>query len=268
MLKPALGDWPEPAVRSGTTLPKLHKLAFIIKGGGIYVPEVGNFSSGNTGALEGVLTWNYKLFSELGLFGKHTVARMWWDDVSMLTLGNEAGVRFHPLPFLVFEAAYLGHRAETEWLDSDDGTKTKLALGGIRDHGGEIGIWGRWDPLARLRVEPHLLGRAFQVYKTSQLILGMGLRLSFLVVDGHSAVIEAETLAVYRPEPRTGVEQTTWNTIGKLKWHSTLTAWLGIQVGIHASTNWFSGEIPMMELKRSMIDKPMAMVILGFYFFI
>ena len=66
--------------------------------------------------------------------------------------------------------------------------------------------------------------------------------------------------------PRTGVDRVTWNVKGVIQWRSQLTDRFGLQIGVRATTNLLVGEVPMLELKRSMIDEPMAMGTLGAYF--
>jgi hypothetical protein len=266
---PGRTDWPEPAVRTGTTLPAGRTLALTLNGTGMYVPKIEHLSSGKTGLIEGSLVWNFRIIGELGLFGKHSVARMWWDNVSMLTLGNEVGVRFRCFPFLTFEYAYLGHRTERVWIESEDGGgDNQIAPGGVFDHGGETGIWGRWDPHDMVRVEGHLFGRAFRVYKDDQYTLGLGARVSLKPAKGHAIVLDVEVLGVYRAIPRTGVEQTTWNTLGTILWRGNLVDRVGLQIGLRLTTDWWTGEVPMLELKRSMIDEPTATAFIGVYFLI
>jgi hypothetical protein len=267
--------WPNPPVRSGTTLPHDRRLAAKIDAAGIYVPEVEEANAEKTALVEGVVTWNLRLIHGLGLFGKHSISRMWWTnvsgdsstDLSLLYLGSEFGLRFLCCKYLSFEAAYLGHRTERTWIE-EDGDSMNFSPGGVKDHGGEVGIWGRYDPLAVLRLEGHLFGRAFRVYRDDQYVLGLGFRLSVLPASGHSLIFDLEVLGVYRADPRAGVDTSTWNIIGKIEWNGDLTPWLGMQLGLRVSSNWFCGEVPMLELKRSMIDVPMATGIIGFYFFI
>lgn len=262
-------------MRSGSTLPLDRRLSAKIDAAGMYVPEVESLSAEKTAIVEGVFTWNLKLVKGFGLFGKHNISRMWWtksseatsSDLSMLYIGNEIGLRFLCCKYLAFEAAYLGHRTEKTWIEEGDSSAV-FTPGGVKDHGGEVGIWGRYEPHPIVRLEGHLFGRAFRVYNDDQYVLGMGFRLSLMPVDGHSLVVDFETLGVNRADPRAGVDKTTWNLLGELHWNSTLTRWLGIQVGLRLTSNWLCGEVPMLELKRAMIDVPMFTGFIGFYFFI
>ncbi|MCP4606984.1 MAG: hypothetical protein GY847_41810 [Proteobacteria bacterium] len=268
---PAAADWPEPAERSGTTLPEIRTISALVEAGGIYVRQVEGLSNDSTGIFEGMLTWNLRLIGNLGLFGEHAISKMWWDNISILAFGHEVGIRFLFGPYLVFEAAYLGHRVEYEWVDD-----SLWSVGGVYDHGAEVGIWGHFEPFSRLRLEGHLLGRKFaepadedSYSYTDQIVFGLGLRAHFMPVDRHAVVIELETLRVYRgTKRRPGVEATTWNTLGSVFWRSSLTDRFGIQLGARVSTNWLCGEVPMLEIKRSMINEPMAKILVGFYFLI
>ncbi len=276
ILTAAEASWPNPPIRSGTTLPHDRRLSAKIHAAGVYVPEVEEANAENTAIVEGVLTWNLRLVGGLGLFGKHNISRMWWkqvsstssSDMSLLYLGTEVGLRFLCCKYLAFEAAYLGHRTEKTWIAEEGGNAIDYTPGGVKDNGGEVGIWGRYDPLPILRLEGHLFGRAFRVYNEDQYVLGMGIRLSVMPKKGHSILFDVEVLGVHRTNPRPGVDTSTWNTIGTLQWNADLTSWLGIQLGVRVSSNWLSGEVPMLELKRSMIDVPMATGFIGFYFFI
>ena len=82
----------------------------------------------------------------------------------------------------------------------------------------------------------------------------------------HALVLELETLRTQRGNPRAGVDRVTWNVKGTIQWRSQLTDRFGIQIGGRVYTNLLVGEVPMLELKRSMIDEPMAMGTLGVYF--
>lgn len=259
--RPAAADWPAPAIRSGSQLPPPRVFGLAIEGAGAYVPQVRNLSAGATGVGQGSLVWNLALFENVGLFGRHYAEGMWWANVSLLNLGSEAGLRARATRLVAMEFAYLGHRAEKQWVDG-----RAFALGGVRDHGLEAGVWLTFEPLARLRLEPHLFGRYFRVYKDDQGVLGLGLRTSILLFDGHALVLELETMRTQRGDPRDGVDRVTWNVKGTLQWRSTLTGSFGIMIGARVSTNLLVGEVPMLELKRSMIDEPMAMATLGFYF--
>lgn len=266
----ARAEWPSPAQRSGADLPKDRDIAGSIEAAGIYMPEIEGISNYDTGMLEGSLVWNVRLFDGLGLFGKHSIWGLWWSDISMLAFGHEVGARFLCCRLLSFEAAYLGHRAEYEWIDGD-----AWNAGGVKDHGAEVGAWARFDLLKALRIEPHLLGRYFGEpdgsggaarYTDDQFVAGGGLRVSIMPIDGHAAVIEMKLLRIYRDHPRDGVDHVTWNVLGEALWRSNLIAGLGVQAGVRLSKNILCGEVPMLELRRSMIDDPMMTAILGLYF--
>jgi hypothetical protein len=196
---------------------------------------------------------------------------MWWANISILSFGHEVGARFLFGPFLAFEAAYLGHRIEYEWVDGN-----VWSVGGLNDHGAEVGMWAHFEPHPRIRLEAHLFGRRFQEPKretsfsyVDQIVYAFGLRAATMVFNGHFAEAEVETLRVYRRgRRRAGVEETTWNTTGTLLWRSSISPRFGVQAGVFASTNWWCGIVPMLEYKRSMIDEPEVKFFAGFYFFI
>ncbi|MCP4677465.1 MAG: hypothetical protein GY854_18520 [Deltaproteobacteria bacterium] len=269
-------DWPAPAIRSGTTLPEPRTISALAQISGVYVPQVEGLSSDSTGIIGGTLVWNIRLIGDLGLFGMHSISGMGWKDSSdneirILTFGHEVGARFLLGPYLSFEAAYLGHRIEYIWLNGDPWT-----LGGDHDHGGEIGTWGHFEPFDKVRLAGHLLARKFaeptgdgQKSYTDQLVFGMGLGVQIMPWNGHALALTLETLRIYRGnQRRAGVEETTWNVLGKIMWRSALAEKFGLQLGMRASTSWLCGEVPMLEYKRSMIDEPMAELFAGIYFFI
>jgi hypothetical protein len=264
-------EWPAPPERSGSSLPERKTLAVQGEIAGLYVPERAGLSTDDTGIIEASLTWNLRIVGGFGLFGEHSVARMWWSNISMLTFGHELGLRYLLGDHIAFEGAYLGHRAEYEWIDGNS-----WSIGGVFDHGGEVGAWGRVVLLDRLKVEPHLFGRRFaepvsdgiESY-TDQLVFGAGLRGEVLVTSGHTILAEVELLRVYRGHRRrAGVDEITLNTIGTLSWRARITDRLGLHLGVRASTNWSCGEAPMMEIKRSMVDEPMAKIFAGLHFLI
>lgn len=258
-----------PATRSGTTLPEPRTIAAKFQIGGIYVPKTSQFTSHRTGMLEGSLTWNFRIYKILGLFGRHSLAGMWWGDISVLTMGHEVGARILFGPHLAFEAAYLGHRAEYEWLDGEP-----WSLGGVNDHGAEIGVWGHVNPYDNFRIEGHLLFRRFDtptsgnsVSFTDQIVFGFGIRALIQLAPHHTFSLELEELRVYRPaHRRLGVEESTWNTIGTISWRFSFAEKMGAELGLTISTNWYAGVIPMLEIKRSMIGEPMARGFAAFYF--
>lgn len=267
----AESDWPEPAARSGVTLPGPGTLAARTDLGGIWVKEVEGLSNDSTGVMEGSLTWNFRLFGPIGIFGKHDLSRMWWDNISLLTFGHEVGARFLFGPVLVFEAAYLTHRIEYEWIDGDPWT-----VGGLNDHGAEVGMWARLEPHSRIRLQAHTFGRRFMEPRSDrsfsyvdQVVFGLGLRTTLKVFKKQFVEVEVEALRVYRRgRRRAGVEEVTWNTVGTFQWRSAIHERFGLQAGVTASTNWMCGMVPMLEYKRSMIDEPQAKFFAGFYFFI
>ena len=264
--------WPELAERSGTALPDQGAIAALTELVGVYVPAVEGLSTSTTSLWGGGLTWNVRLYKNVGLYGAHEIGRMSWEDtskISLLTMGHAVGLRYLFGPILAFEAGYLGHRVEYEWVDGDP-----WSLGGVFDHGAEVGILSRFAPMSRLRVKSRLLGRVFAEPKSEnaknyseQLVYGLDLSAEIMPIDGHVAVLGIEVLRVYRgPMRREGVEEITWNVVGKFLWRSLLTDHLGWQVSIEGSTNWFCGIAPMLELKRSMVDEPMAEMKLGLFF--
>ena len=85
-------------------------------------------------------------------------------------------------------------------------------------------------------------------------------------MDGHALVLELETLRAVRAQPRVGVDRVTWNVLGEVAWRARLTDRLGLRIGVRVSTHLLVGEVPMLELKRSMIDEPMALGSAGIYF--
>jgi hypothetical protein len=257
----ARADWPEPAVRSGTHLPDERELALALALTGAYVPRVEGLSADHTGALSGILTWNLAPFQRIGLFGQHSAGGMWWDNLRLDILGNEIGLRYLCLDHLAFEAAYLTHRVDRLQVD-----ELETHPGGVIDRGFELGTWFRFEPHRRLLVEAHLVGRVFEVYRDTQGITGLGLRVSISPAGGHALVLELEALRVVRSRPRVGVERVTWNVLGEIAWRSLLTDELGLEVGARVSTNLAVGEVPMLELKRSMIDEPMALGSAGLFF--
>jgi hypothetical protein len=251
----------EPAVRSGARLPDAGDLAVALDLAGAYVPRVGGLTEGATGALQGTLTWNYAPWERLGLFGAHMAGGMWWDNLRLNMVGHEIGVRFAALEHMAFEAAYLTHRVDRFWVDDFESNP-----GGVIDRGLELGTWFRIEPHRRLVIEPHLVGRVFEVYQDTQGVTGLGVRVTVSPADGHALVLGLEVLRVIRAQPRTGVDPVTWNVLGGVKWRARVTDGWGIQVGVRVSTHLLVGEVPMLELKRSMIDEPMALGSLGVYF--
>ncbi len=257
----ARADWPNPAVRSGGYLPPVRHVAVALNASGAYVPQVGNLAADTSAVLEGGLTWNFAFDKRAGLFGHHTIGGMWCDNVSLLSLSHEVGVRFPLIDVFTLEAAYLTHRVDSAWTDG-----LKIRPGGVMDSGGELGFWLHFSPMRRLKIEPHVFGRVFGVYNDVQGVTGVGLRTSVMLFDGHVLGAEIQLLPTIRHEPRDGVEKVTWNVIGSIFWRSRITGDFGLQIGGMISTNLLVGQVPMLELRRSMINEPMAMGTLGIYF--
>jgi hypothetical protein len=257
----ALADWPAPAVRSGTDLPAAKDLAVSLDLAGAYVPQVEGLTRGGTGVIRGGLVWNFAPWERVGFFGAHAAGGMWWDNLHAGLVGNEVGLRYLALRHLAFEAAYLTHRVDRFRVD-----ELETNPGGVIDRGLELGTWLRFEPHRRLRIEPHLMGRVFEVYNDVQGVTGFGARVSISPTDGHALVLGLEALRVIRAQPRIGVDRVTWNVLGDVGWRVRLTERIGIQIAARMSTNLLVGEVPMLELKRSMIDEPMALGSLGVFF--
>ncbi|HUT78851.1 MAG TPA: hypothetical protein VM285_14235 [Polyangia bacterium] len=258
---PALAQWPEPALRSGPWLPPPRDLAVALDVAGAWVPEMTGLTTDDTGLLQGRLTWNLAPWEEVGLFGRHGLGGMWWSNLTLLNSEHEIGLRWLASDVVTLEGAYLGHRTEKQWISGNS-----AAVGGIRDHGAELSGWAALRPHSRIRLELHLLGRWFRVYLDHQGVAGGGARLSLLFGNGQAAVLELHALWAYRADPREGVEHASWNVIGELAWRSRLGDRFGLQLGARLATNLLVGEVPMLELKRSMIGEPMAMGVLGCWF--
>jgi hypothetical protein len=257
----ARADWPEPAIRSGTHLPAERELALALDLAGAYVPQVAGLAPDSTALLQGRLTWNFAPVERIGLFGEHTAGGMWWANLGLTILGNEFGLRYLCREHLAFEAAYLTHRVDR--IEVDDFQSNP---GGVIDRGVELGTWLRFEPHRRLLLETHLVGRIFEVYRDVQGVTGIGLRVSVSHWAGQALVVELEALRVIRARPRIGVDRVTWNVLGEVAWRSLLSASLGIQIGVRLSTHLLVGEVPMLELRRSMIDEPMTLASLGVWF--
>jgi hypothetical protein len=258
---PARADWPEPALRSGPWLPPPRDLAVALDAAGAWIPEKTGLTADDTGLLQGRIVWNLAPWEAVGLFGRHALGGMWWSNLTVLNGEHELGLRWLASEIVTLEGAYLGHRTERQWVSGH-----ATAPGGIRDHGAELSGWAVLKPHSRIRLDLHLLGRWFRVYRDDQGVAGGGARLSLLFADGHAAVIEIHALWAYRADPRAGVDQASWNVIGELAWRSRLGDRFGLQLGARLSTNLLVGEVPMLELKCSMIGEPMAMGILGVWF--
>ncbi len=257
----ARADWPNPAIRSGGYLPPVRQVAVSLNASGAYVPQIGNLSADTSAVLEGGLTWNFAFDKRVGLFGHHTIGGMWWANVSLLSLGHVVGVRLPLVDVYTLEAAYLTHRVDSAWTDG-----LKIRPGGVMDSGAELGFWLHFSPMRRLKIEPHVFGRVFGVYKDVHEVAGVGLRTSVMLFDGHALGVEIQLLPTIRQDPRDGVEEVTWNVVGSVFWRSRITGDFGFQFGGMISTNLLVGQVPMLELKRSMINEPMAMGTVGIYF--
>ncbi|MBW2278257.1 MAG: hypothetical protein JRF63_12240, partial [Deltaproteobacteria bacterium] len=207
------------------------------------------------------LVWNFAPWQRVAFFGAHAAGGMWWDNLHVGMVGNEIGVRYLALSHMAIEAAYLTHRVDRFRVDDLESNP-----GGVIDRGLEIGTWFRFEPHRRLLLEPHLVGRIFEVYNDAQGVTGLGLRVSISPVDDQALVLGLEVLRVIRARPRVGVDPVTWNVLGEVAWRAQLTERFGIQIGARVSTHLLVGEVPMLELKRSMIDEPMALGSLGMFF--
>jgi hypothetical protein len=138
--------------------------------------------------------------------------------------------------------------------------------GGVADLGGELGVWLPFEPHQRVRLDAHVVMRLFDVYRDTQGALGAGARVSLLIAKGHSVALELTLLRAQRSRPRAGVDQTTWNALGDVSWRFTLKGRLGGIIGARLSSSMLVGVQPMLELKRSMIDEPMALGYVGLFF--
>jgi len=258
---PSLGDFPMAAERSASRLPPPRVVDLSVSGSGAYVPQVSDLAPDSSGVLIGEILWNFGITESFGLFGKHDMMGMWWANVALLGFGHEVGLRYLCTEVLSLEAAYLGHRVDKAWVDD-----LETHPGGVIDNGVEISTRLAFRPMRKLRIEGRFIGRIFGVYKDTQGVTGLSLLVALMPRDGHSLDIELAVLRTLRSRPRAGVERVTWNTVGAMTWRSDLSPRIGIMVGAKIFTNLMVGEVPMLELKRSMIDEPMALATLGLYF--
>jgi len=253
--------WPVTAARSDAVLTPVRELAVSVNFGGAYIPQVADISTDNTAIVEGTLIWNLTIFDKFALFGFHTLTKMWWGDSALLTLGNELGLRYAMIKHVTVETAYLNHRLDRAWAG-----KLETRPGGVVDYGVELGAWFHFQPIKRLKIGLHAIGRVFEVYMDTHRVAGFGIRVSLLPFDGHKMELDLTLLRVERGAPRTGVEKVTWNTVASIKWRSRITRQFGVALGGTISTNLQVGIVPMLELKRSMINEPMALATIGVFF--
>jgi len=253
--------WPYPAERSGPFLPKARELRAALLVQGAYIPSSSSTGDARAATLGGVLGWCFAPFERLGLFGLHELEGYWWANVTLMAHGNVLGLRYVAARHLTFEGAFLSHRVPRVWIDD-----LETRPGGVADNGGELGVWLPFSPHPRIRIELHLISRAFEVYKDTQGVLGGGLRLSLLIGRRTSLELELTLLRTTRSRPRAGVEDTTSNVIGEACLRTELARSLGMLLGAKLTTSMLVGEQPMLELKRSMIDEPMGLAYAGVTF--
>jgi hypothetical protein len=264
LLSPAVlraDDWPAPAERSGPDVPPPRGIAATAAIQGAYVPASAGIAPKATGAYGGAITWCFAPIARFGLFGRHEIEGLVWGNVALLAVGHEIGVRYAAARHLTFEAAYLTHRVDRAWIDDFE-----TRPGGVADMGGEVGAWLPFAPHPRIRLDAHLVYRIFDVYRDTQGALGTGARLTLLIARGHSVALELTVLRAQRSRPRAGVDRTTWNAIGDVSWRFVFTGRLGGLVGARLSSSMLVGVEPMLELKRSMIEEPMALGYVGLFF--
>ncbi|MCU0662723.1 MAG: hypothetical protein MUC50_10405 [Myxococcota bacterium] len=267
--------WPRTPERTGLITPNPLLASVELGLEGLYVPQQAGLSSGDTAMFGGTALWNAGPWSMVCLFGTHSVTGMWWSNVVLVSLLNEVGVRLLPIGRVSVELAYLSHRIEHQWVD-----KTYFAVGGVRDHGVELGAWGRALDLPWLRFDAHLFGRYFfepngrgsggqeaHQYTDDETVLGVALRLELLPKGGQALRLELNELLTFRPHHDIrGTDPFTFNTIGLVEYRALLLPRFGLHARVRISSNMFVGEQPMLELKRSMIDEPTGSLLLGAYF--
>jgi len=253
--------WPAPAERSGPEVPPPRGIEATSVIQGAYVPASAGVAPEATGTFGGALTWCFAPLARLALFGRHEVYALKWGEVTLLAVGHEVGLRYAAARHLTMETAFLTHRVDRAWVDDFE-----TRPGGVSDIGGEVGAWLPFAPHSRVRLDAHVLLRIFDVYRDTQGALGGGARVTLLVARGHSVALELTVLRAQRSRPRAGVDRTTWNAIGDVSWRFTLSGRLGGMIGARLSTSMLVGVQPMLELKRSMIDEPMALGYLGLFF--
>jgi hypothetical protein len=254
-------DWPAPAERSGPDVPAPHGIAATAELQGAYVPASAASAPKETGAFGGTLTWCFAPVARLGLFGHHEVTGLMWGNLSLLAVGHEFGLRYAAAGHLTFETAFLSHRVDRAWI-GDFETRP----GGVADIGGELGAWLPFEPHERVRLDAHIVARLFDVYRDTQGALGAGARVSLRIAKGHAVALELTVLRAQRSRPRAGVDQTTWNALGDVSWRFKLKGSLGGLIGARLSSSMLVGVQPMLELKRSMIEEPMALGYVGLFF--
>lgn len=255
------GAWPEPAERSGPRVQARGTAAAAAVGRGAWVPASEATGEREAWTAGGALSWSYAALPGLALFGRHEASAYRWADVTLLAFGHEVGLRYAAARRLTLEAAYLTHRVPRAWIGDFETNP-----GGVEDRGAELGAWLPFEPHEAVRLDVHLIARLFDVYRDAQGAFGGGARLSLLPADGHALVIELTALRAQRSRPRSGVEDTTWNLVAEASWRSRLAGSFGILLGARLSTSMLVGEVPMLELKRSMIEEPMGIAFLGVFF--
>jgi len=246
--------------RSGIHLPKPRSIGLYAGVDGAYVPRVRDLSTGRTWIARGDIVWNAGLFRAFGLAGRHTAGVMAWSNVMMAMVGNEAGIRVRPLRFLSVEAFYLNHRVDVTWVNGH-----RIYPAGVIDRGAEAGVWMALEPARRMGLELHAFYRYFHVYTEHQSVLGTALRLRLFPGNRHELRLQVELFEIWRARAREGVDAFTHNTAGELSWRSLLTSSAGICATIRLSMNLLAGEMPMLELKRSVIGEPMGLASLGLF---
>ncbi|MBN2340770.1 MAG: hypothetical protein JXX29_11300 [Deltaproteobacteria bacterium] len=253
--------WPKRAERSGLDLPETRSFGVSSYMGGAYIPQIGGKSSGDSLVLAPGVVWNFAFSKKLGLFGMHDLNIFRWANVKMLAMGHEAGVRLRWNEHWSVETAYVTHRTEVLWVDD-----YKSYPGGVLDHGAEVGTWIQGEPISRFRLSLHVMGRIFSVYTDKQGVLGHEWRMALLPWDGHTLILAVEFFEVWRQDPRAGVDKFTHNTVAHMEWRSQIKNSFGFFISAMVSLNMQVGEVPMLELKRSMIGEPMGLGTVGLFF--
>jgi hypothetical protein len=254
-------EWPDPAERSGPRLPAPKEVTATAVARGAYVPASDATGEEAASTFGGSLSWCFAPVRRLGLYGRHELVSYRWANVTLLSFGHEVGLRLLAARHLTLEAAYLTHRVSRAWIDDFEASP-----GGVEDRGAELGAWLPFAPHESVRIDVHLIGRLFDVYRDTQGAFGGGARLSLLVADGHALVVELTAVRAQRSRPRAGVDETTWNLFAEASWRSLLTPRFGLLIGARLTTSMLVGEEPMLELKRSMIEEPMGVAYLGMFF--
>lgn len=253
--------WPNRAVRSEAYAPAPRKFAVATQFSGAQVPRVGDSNGGRSYIIEPGLIWNFAFNRQVSIFGSHRIGKMKWANVALMTVYNELGVRISWHPKVWFEGTYLSHRVEASWIDGN-----KIYVGGVVDHGAEAAVWIEGTPVPRLKLSARLCARTFSVYNDNHDVFSTKWQLSLLPVDNHGLYLAVELVEVWREKPRAGVERFTHNTVGSVEWRSMPWDKMGFYIAAMVSLNLLVGEVPMLELKRSMINEPMGLGTVGFFF--